>query len=94
MGRMAFRDPVTGVLKCHGYVTANDPGDIAVDVPEEFNLTPGDWKWDGTAWQRNLDPRPLPVAKAQLKASLDAIAAPPQTPLRDLIDALKTFYNI
>lgn len=50
MNKYSFRDPVTGILKAWGYVESNSPGDIAQEEPDDFNLDPGKWKWDGTQW--------------------------------------------
>jgi hypothetical protein len=46
----AFIDPTTGVLKAVGYVEANGAGDIKIPVATNFNLKPGEWKWDGKNW--------------------------------------------
>lgn len=46
----AFIDPVTRILKCHGFIDSNEPGDIAIDVPEYFDLEPGKWRHDGSNW--------------------------------------------
>lgn len=46
----SFRDPITGILKCCGYVETNDPTDIVQEESEDFNLYPGKWRWDGTKW--------------------------------------------
>ncbi len=48
--RKAFVDAATGVLKAHGFARTNEPGDVVVDVPEYFNLKPGAWRWNGTAF--------------------------------------------
>ncbi len=48
--RSAFVD-AGGVLKAHGFVTENDPGDTMIPVPDDFALVPGKWRWDGAAWQ-------------------------------------------
>lgn len=50
MMNKAFIDPVTRILKCHGFVDSNEPGDIAIDVPEYFDLEPGKWRHDGSNW--------------------------------------------
>lgn len=38
----AFFDPVTMILKCHGFVDANEPGDVVVNVHDDFSLLPGE----------------------------------------------------
>ena len=37
----AFFNPQTRVLKCFGFVRTNEPGDIAVEVPDTFAYEPG-----------------------------------------------------
>ena len=54
----SFRDPVTGVLKAVGFVESNEPGDIKQAEAEDFNLRPGAWKWNGSAWVANAIPAP------------------------------------
>lgn len=44
-----------GVLKAHGFVEANDPDDVVVDVAEDFELDPRKWKWDGVEWSPHTD---------------------------------------
>jgi|GEM_PF-1959440 len=48
--RKAFIDPVTRRLKCHGFMVANEPDDIIIDVPDDFDLAPGEWRREGTEW--------------------------------------------
>lgn len=50
MARLAFRDSITGVLKSHGFVNVGAPGEVMSTVADDFNLTPGLWKWDGVNW--------------------------------------------
>lgn len=45
--KKAFINPDSGELKCHGFVETNVVGDIGIDVPDEFNLMPGEWRWSG-----------------------------------------------
>lgn len=52
----AFRDPVTGMLKCFGFVQTNEPGDISMDVPDDFNLEPRKWRWNGSTWVSYTEP--------------------------------------
>jgi hypothetical protein len=60
MARRAFIDPQTGVLKAHGYVATNEAGDVALDVPDDFDRAPGRWRWDGTQWVAVTPPAPTP----------------------------------
>ncbi len=47
----SFRDPVTGVLKSHGFIEqGNDPTDIAQVEAEDFSLMPGTVRFDGDSW--------------------------------------------
>jgi hypothetical protein len=48
--KKAFIDAVTRRLKCHGFMASNEPGDIALDVPDNFDLNPGEWRHDGADW--------------------------------------------
>jgi hypothetical protein len=48
--RNAFLDPVTRVLKAHGFVNSNDPGDIVIPVDDDFDLTPLAWMHNGVDW--------------------------------------------
>lgn len=64
MTKHAFCDPITGVLKCHGYVDGNDLGDLVLEVDEGFDLTPRRWRWTGTAWQKYTPPPPSLAAIA------------------------------
>lgn len=50
--RNAFVDPTTGVLIAVGYVEKNAPGEIKIPVTADFELKPGEWRWDGKAWGR------------------------------------------
>lgn len=50
MGKHSFRDPVTNALKAWGYVESNAPGDVKQAEPDDFNLKPGEWQWNGSAW--------------------------------------------
>ena len=71
MARNSFRDPVTGVLKAHGFVQTNAPGDIAQPEADDFNLQPGLWQWNGTQWVAFVPP-PQPN-ESQLEAGLKAL---------------------
>jgi hypothetical protein len=62
--KRAFRDAVTNVLTCWGYVATNDT-DIPMDVPDDFALVPGNWQWDGSQWVAYVAP---PLTTDQLKA--------------------------
>lgn len=56
--RHAFYHPITGILKCVGWVQSNEIGDIRVLVDETFDLLPGEWRWNGVAWEPFLAPPP------------------------------------
>ena len=84
MGKRAFIDPVSKVLKSWGYAASNDPGDILVDVPEDFDLTVGLAKWDGIVWQP-FTPPPPPDKLAAAKAKVAAVAG---GPIRDALDEI------
>jgi hypothetical protein len=65
MGRRAFIDPATGLLKGHGYMAALDPGDRVLDVPDDFALDPARWRWDGTQWVAVAPPAPSPLTPTE-----------------------------
>jgi hypothetical protein len=48
--KKSFRDPTTHVLKAHGFVDANAPGDIAREESDTFALQPGRWKFEAGDW--------------------------------------------
>lgn len=56
MGRKAFIDPVSNVLKAHGFTAANQAGDVAIEVDESFSLHPGMWRWTGVTWAPYVPP--------------------------------------
>jgi hypothetical protein len=65
--KRAFIDPVTGVLKAWGYAAGNEPGDVALDVPEQFALEPGRWRWDGKTWVAfTPPPKPQQLTPSEL----------------------------
>lgn len=55
--RKAFLHPVTGVLKCHGYVKTNEPGDVAMPVDDDFSLEPFKHRWNGNSWENYSQPK-------------------------------------
>jgi hypothetical protein len=69
MPRYAFYDPVTKELKAHGFVETNNPGDVRVDVPDDFNEKPRLVAWDGSKWV----PIPPPQAVSRHKMLHDLI---------------------
>ena len=82
----SFRDPVTNVLICSGYVASNKPGDISQIEAEGFNLTPGLWKWDGADWIAFIPPpKPKEVKQALAAAKIQAL---PPGPFKDAFLAL------
>lgn len=78
MGRNAFLDPLTNVLKSHGFTETNEPGDVKMPVSEDFALAPAKWQWNGTAWVAFVAP---PPPLSPLAVALDAyLNAPLPTP--------------
>ena len=77
--RRAFVDASTGVLKAHGFVDRNEPGDLAVPVADDFTLGPGRWRWTGTGWEAFTPPPPAPSA---LKERIREALQDPTTPAR------------
>ena len=49
MNRNAFLAS-DGLLKCHGFVEENEPGDVKLQVEESFDLAPRKWRRAGDAW--------------------------------------------
>ncbi len=71
-GHRSFRDPVTGVLKSHGFVDANEPGDLVRDELDDFSLVPGLWRWIGTDWVPNVS---VPTQRQLDRTALLAVLA-------------------
>lgn len=63
MGRKAFIN-ADSVLTCHGFVATNGT-DTPLDVADDFNLEPGKWKWNGTAWIAQA-PSLIPLAYVEI----------------------------
>lgn len=85
MPKNAFIDPVTSVLKTQGFVQTNDPGDIVIPVPEDFNLNPRDgWKWNGTQFVSFV----LPLPPDKFATAKVKVAAIPAGPIREAFDEL------
>jgi len=57
--KYAFLDPTTNLLVAHGFVEANRPQDIRVEVDDSFDKTPGEWEYREGKW--------LPVKREMLK---------------------------
>ena len=89
MPRYSFHDAVTGVLKAHGFVEANAPGDVRQEVLDNFDLEPGRWRWDGAAWVAFVPPPPPPseLALALDDALADVTPAGPK--LKAVLAALR-----
>lgn len=87
MPRYAFYDPATGVLKAHGFVETNEPGDIRVGVPDDFGLKPGtvslsEDKKSTLPYTAPALPPEVPIVKLKATQKLaDAIAAALGDPL-------------
>ena len=84
MGKNSFRDPLTQVLKAHGFVTTNAPGDIQHPEDDAFNLEPGRWRWDGSTW---VAVPPAPPSVHPLITKIDATLESSLIPqvLKDLL---------
>lgn len=50
MQKHAFLDS-NNVLKTWGYVESNNPGDVRIAVPEDFDKEPGKWSYANGDWQ-------------------------------------------
>jgi len=50
MAKHSYRDANTNVLTAQGFVVRNQPGEVAQVEADTFNLTPGQWLWNGSAW--------------------------------------------
>ncbi|HKY07370.1 MAG TPA: hypothetical protein VJQ55_03975 [Candidatus Binatia bacterium] len=92
--RNAFIDPTTGALKAVGYVSANGPGEIKIPVAHDFNLKPGEWRWDGKNWAAL--PTPTETANGELNELVFAIDNAVRSPLvtaeiKDVLLRLKAF---
>lgn len=89
---LSFRDPVTNVLKAHGFVNRNASNDLVQDEADDFALQPGRWQWTGTTWVPFLPP-PDPGIETRLllKQAIDAVVADVavRQSLRDFAQALK-----
>jgi hypothetical protein len=46
----SFRDPNTNILKSWGFAEENQPGDLKREEAVDFDLEPGDWRFDGNKW--------------------------------------------
>lgn len=83
MPRYSFRDPVTHVLKAHGFVTQNAPGELAQPEADDFDLKPGLWQWDGNAWIAYVrPPSPGAVKRQALLNHLADMAADAALPTK------------
>lgn len=72
MARQAFFDAMTYILKAHGFMATNEPGDIVIGVPDDFDKEPGsEWRWDGGSGVRPATAQELADYNA---AKLDAEA--------------------
>ena len=86
MGKNAFLDPVTHMLKTWGYVESNEPGDIRLPVTESFNFEIRKWKFEGE-W---LPFTPPVVVDPKVKAIEDLKALDPnKATVKDVLVLLK-----
>jgi hypothetical protein len=65
--KKSFRDPNTDALKAWGYMDSNAPGDVARDEPDDFDLEPGQWKFEGGQWV-TYAPTVIPQSVSPLQA--------------------------
>jgi hypothetical protein len=56
--RHAFLRHADGVLVCHGFVASNLPGEMRIEVPENFDLAPLKWKMVEGEWVSHEEPVP------------------------------------
>lgn len=56
--RHAFLRPADNVLVAHGFVETNNPGEIRIDVTEDFALEPLKWKLVDGEWVAHEEPAP------------------------------------
>lgn len=82
MPKHSFWHPTTGVLKAHGEMATNEPGDVVVAEDEDFALEPGRWRLvDGARvpYEPPARPEPERVLKRLLQqltpAQLNTFAA-------------------
>lgn len=74
MARNAFLDPVTRVLKGHGFCETNEPGDVIIDVPDTFGEKPGTVKRVGQTWAPYVAPKSAREAdRDDAQAKIDAV---------------------
>ena len=84
----SFRDPVTQVLQAHGFLDSNRAGDLQQAEEQNFDLEPGRWRWDGSAWVVFTPPAPPPSPMIPLFVAVQADAAVP-TSVKGLLNALR-----
>jgi hypothetical protein len=60
--RRAFYDATTRVLKCHGFVETNAPGDLVRDVPETYAVPIGSVKLNAAGDGDEPNPDYTPTA--------------------------------
>ena len=72
MAHLSFRDPTTHILKAHGFIDANEPGDISQLEADDFALTPGLWAHPGATWDPYTPP-PAPQPQVLLDTILAAL---------------------
>lgn len=81
-GRNAFVDPSTPtcmVLRAHGFVESNAPGEVKLPVADDIALVPGRTCWDGAAWQAYTPPPPPEPASCPLVRAILTDPAVPGT---------------
>lgn len=79
----AFLD-ANSVLTSHGYAESNNK-DTPLEVPDDFDLQPGKWRYDDGEWVEYVAPQTIEQVLAERSARL-AVATREIDPLQDLID--------
>ena len=90
-GRNAFLDSA-GVLKTHGFVEENAPGDVKIPVADDFALAPGRWRRVGEGWEPvTPPPRAEEPSLVALRVHVNAVLSNPLIPqgVKDVLNAIK-----
>ena len=76
VGKRAFYDPTTRILKCWGFVETNTPGDLFRDVPEDYNTPIGTVTLNAAGdGDEPVPPAAPPTLEEQANRAFDAIPA-------------------
>ena len=74
-----------GVLVSFGYMAA-DGDNLPIEVGEDFDHTPGEWKYSNDEWIPYVDPVATAAANAATRDGLLRVAAVRIAPLQDAAD--------